>query len=128
MTAEEVNQLKPGDYVSAVFKVTTWDNGNILDGEGYTKLIPLDSLSTDEEECTYLHSSCLQKAEKPRRKFKEEDIVRVTEDSPIAAYVVREDECDSTVKIWGEAIGLKYINADKLTLICAVENRDDMNN
>ena len=115
MTLEEARQLKPGDRVLVEMVVAGESPVGIVDGCGYVWLIR--GYAKPE--------SIREKITPPRRMFKAGDIVRVTDDIPHASFIVREDERVATIKMWGEGIGFKYVNADKLTLICAVEDRRD---
>lgn len=128
MTLEEAKQLKPGDKVLLEAEVTTANSRKPYEHMTFhgNVAVMIAVCGTNAASCSCVSPEAIREKIAPqRRKFKIGDIVRVTNDIPHAPFIVREDEGAATIKIWGEGIGFKYVEADKLTLICAVEDRAD---
>ena len=112
MTLEEAKQLKPGDRVLVEMYI---DGSSVFNEYGHVCL----------ESAYVLPEAIREKIAPPRRKFKKGDIVAVKRE---AIYYVTDDEKEG-LKVYLSATGedtwsIRLV-ASELTLICAVEDRED---
>ena len=123
MTLEEAKQLKPGEYVSAVFKVEM-SFGEIFDSAGNIKLRAVNEKGDSNFYMSLISPEFVKKSKKPRRKFLTGDIV-MGKDGEVR--VVFEDECDGRVYISDNEFDscMEYDKPRNFTLICAAEDRRD---
>ena len=122
MTLEEARQLKPGDYVSAVFVIMESNRDRIIDEDGELKLAAVDE---NGHICTrrrnYLAPEYVQKAEKPRRKFLAGDVVYAF----CGYWGVSHDENENGIVEMGNSNQIRSAFSSELILVCAVEDRAD---
>ena len=131
MTLEEAKQLKPGDRVlveaEVVPSVTARFDGNSLadhiSSQGNLSVKVASSGHYKNSFWVCAPEAIREKIAPPRRKFRGGDIVRYT-GSGALAYVNRDEFEDGRVFAGGWTTPYK---AEELILICAVENREDMN-
>lgn len=112
MTLEEAKQLKPGDRVLVEMDI---DDSSVFNEYGHVCL----------ESAYVLPQDIREKIAPPRRKFKAGDIVAVKNE---AIYYVTDDEQEGRrvyLSITGKSEWDIHLVPDDLTLICAVENRED---
>lgn len=124
MTEAEAKELKPGDRVLVEATIREINNHMPEDGNIYIALNVVN-LEHDEAWSCVRCEDIREKITPPRRKFRKEDIVAVKNE---AIYYVTEDELEG-VRVYLSATGEDTwdirLRASMLTLVCAVENRED---
>ena len=123
MTEAEAKELKPGDRVLVEATIREINNHMPEDGNIYIALNVVN-LEHDEAWSCVRCEDIREKIAPPRRKFRKGDIVWGGQ----KFFHVVTDEADGAVSIaenGAEAQEHYFVSPGELTLVCAVENRED---